>query len=94
MTDGDLYSTWYLALAAVGVVVVIAAALLITVWLAARRILKLAGAALGLVQQIKENTDGVWALQATNATATGILEEAAAIRAHAGAVAEALHETE
>ena len=31
-------------------------------------------AALSLVRQIKENTQGVWALEATNETAAGILE--------------------
>ncbi len=94
MTDADLFSTWYLWLGIAAVLIVVAAALLVAVWLAARRILKLAGAALGLVQQIKKNTDGVWALEATNETATGILEEARSIREHAGAVAHALHETE
>lgn len=94
MPDADLYSLWYLALGLTAVVVVIAAGLLIGVWLSARRILKLAGAALGLVQQIRENTNGVWALEATNQTAAGILDEAEAIRDHAGLVAHALHEAE
>ncbi len=94
MTDAELFSTWYLWLGLAAVVVVIAAALLIAVWLSARRIRKLAGVALDLVQQIKENTAGVWALEATNETATGILEEAKAIREHAGLVAHALHEAE
>ena len=94
MDDAAFFTTWYLALGLAAVVVVIAAALLIAVWLAARRILKLAVAALGLVTQIKENTQSIWGLEATNETAVGILDEAASILEHAGAVAQALHETE
>ena len=62
MEDSTLYQNWYIGLGIATVLIVAAAALLIMVILAAKRILRLAGAALGLVTQIKENTKSVWAL--------------------------------
>lgn len=94
MTDPQLYTNWYLALAGAGVVVLIAAGLLIAVWMAARRILRLAGRALALVREIKANTESVWGLEKTNETATELREVSASIRDHAGGVARALHEAD
>ncbi len=90
MDDATLYGNFYVGLAIAVVLIIAAAALLILVWFAARRILRLATAALGLVEQIKENTNSIWGLQTTNEVATNILEGAEAIDAHAGLVAEAL----
>lgn len=90
MTDAELFSTWTLWLAVAGVLVLVAAGLLIGVWLSARRILKLAGEALDAVREIRDHTDGIWALETTNRTALGILDEAESIREHAGEVAGAL----
>ena len=92
MTDAELYSNWFFWLGIAAVIIVAAAVLLILVWLAARRILKLAVAALGLVQQINSNTAIIWALEDTNATAVNILEDAQRIRDHGASVAQALHE--
>lgn len=94
MDEATLFTEWYIGLGIVTIIVIAAAALLILVWTAARRILRLAIAALGLVSQIKENTKSIWALQTTNEVAVKILEEAGKIDTHAGMVAEALHETE
>ena len=85
---------FYIGLAIAGAIVLIAAILLILILVAARRILKLAGAALGIVIRIKENTLSIWGLQDTNHTAINILKEADTILSNAGAVATALHETE
>jgi len=85
---------FYIGLAIAGAIVLIAAILLILILVAARRILKLAGAALGIVIRIKENTLSIWGLQDTNHTAINILNEADTILSNAGAVATALHETE
>jgi len=85
---------FYIGLAIAGAIVLIAAVLLILILVAARRILKLAGAALGIVIRIKENTLSIWGLQDTNHTAINILKEADTILSNAGAVATALHETE
>lgn len=94
MNDAAYYEKFYIGLGLVGAVVLIAALLLILILVAARRILSLATTALGIVVQIKENTLSIWALQDTNHTAVAILDEADQIDANAGAVAQALQETE
>lgn len=94
MSDAAYYREFHIALALAGAVVVIAATLLILIWVAARRILSLATAALGIVTTIKENTMSIWDLQDTNHTAIDILQEADKIEENAGAVAQALVETE
>ena len=93
MDDATLLNHWYFALVVAGVVVMAAAALLIAVWMAARRILRLASAALEQVVQIKRHTDSIWALDDTNATAADILNGAESIREHTEKVAHKLHET-
>lgn len=94
MNDAEYYNAFYIGLAIAGVIVVIAAVLLILILIAARRILKLAEAALGIVIKIKQNTLSIWGLQDTNHTAIKILNEADTILSSAGAVATALQETE
>lgn len=94
MDEATLFGNYYVGLAIVVVIILAAAALLIMVWLAARKILRLATAALALVTQIKENTNSIWGLKKTNEVASNILEGAQAIESHAGLVAEALHESE
>jgi len=93
MDDATLMSNWLMSLALAAVVIVIAAALLITIWLSARRILKLALIALEVVQKIRANTQSVWLLKDTNETATKILNDAVAIRDHGLLVVGALHES-
>ena len=94
MNDAEYYNMFYIGLAIAGAIVLIAAVLLILILVAAKRILKLAEAALGLVVNIKQNTMSIWGLQDTNHTAVKILNEADTILSNAGAVATALHETE
>lgn len=94
MTDPELYTNWYLSLALAAAVVLIAAGLLIAVWMAARRILRLADTALELVRQIKDNTQSVWALEETNETAADLRDASASIRDHASGVARALHKAD
>ncbi len=94
MNDAAYYNEFYIGLAIVAAIVLIAATLLILILIAARRILKLAGAALGIVVNIKQNTLSIWELQNTNHKAIDILSEADTILSNAGAVATALHETE
>jgi len=92
MDEATLYTNWYIGLTIAVVIILAAAVLLLLVWNAARRILRLATAALGLVTQIKENTNSIWGLQTTNEVASDIFGETGAIETHAGMVAEALHE--
>ncbi len=94
MNDAEYYNMFYIGLAIAGAIVLIAATLLILILIAARRILKLAGAALGIVVNIKQNTLSIWELQNTNHKAIDILNEADTILSNAGAVATALNETE
>ncbi len=90
MENETLFNEWLIGLGLVSVIVVIAAVLLILVFLAAKRILRLAGAALEIVTQIKNNTLPIWELETTNKVAVDIQNEAEAIEAHATLVAEAL----
>jgi len=94
MNDTVYYKEFYIGLALAGAIILIAATLLILILIAARRIFTLAQAALGIVINIKKNTLSIWELQNTNHTAIDILNEADTILGNAGAVANALHETE
>lgn len=94
MNDAEYYTHFYIGLAIAGAIVLIAATLLILIFVAARRILKLASAALSIVINIKQNTLSIWELQNTNHSAIDIMNEADTILSNAGAVAQALHETE
>lgn len=93
MENTDLYNEWLIGLAIAGAIVIIAAILLILIWLAAKRILKLAQSALDLVIAIKNNTNSIWELEKTNEVAGDIQTETQKIEAHAALVAEALEET-
>jgi|TARA_B110000914_G_C15477372_1_gene453825 hypothetical protein len=90
MENETLFNEWLIGLVLVSLIVVIAAVLLILVFLAAKRILRLAGAALEIVTQIKNNTLPIWELETSNKVAVNIQNEAEAIEAHATLVAEAL----
>lgn len=90
MENEVLFNEWLIGLGLVSLIVVIAAVLLILVFLAAKRILRLASAALEIVTQIKNNTLPIWELETTNKVAVDIQNEAEAIQAHATLVAEAL----
>lgn len=90
MTDADLWSSWRLWMSVAGAVVVIAAALLITIWLTARGILSHAVRALRAAEKIRENTLPIWELQTTNEVATELLATVESIKAKGGKLAEAL----
>ncbi len=92
MDDNTLYASWYFWLIVATVLIVAAVALLLLVNAAAKRILRLASAALGLVVEIKENTSSIWGLQKTNEVAGHILQGSSNIKDHLTLVADALHE--
>ncbi len=94
MTDQQLLNAWTIGLIVAAVVVVIAAVLLLGVWAAARRIKQTAVAALGKVKQVQTNTEVVWALQDTNKLVAQLYSGAQSILAHAGSIAQALHEAD
>ncbi|MEO6196324.1 MAG: hypothetical protein ABIS20_25165 [Thermoanaerobaculia bacterium] len=90
MSDAGLWSAWGLWMAVAGVIVLVAAGLLITIWLTARSILAHAGRALAAAEAIRENTQPIWALQTTNEVAAGLLASVEGIEAKASALVVAL----
>ncbi|MGI9089563.1 MAG: hypothetical protein ACR2GG_00510 [Gemmatimonadaceae bacterium] len=93
MTDADLWAAWRIWMAVAIVVVLVAAALLITIWLTARSILAHAHRALAAAEKIRTNTAPIWALQTTNEVAGGLLETVQSIEAKGGKLVEALEST-
>ena len=91
MPDAELYIIWYWSLAVAGVVVLLAAALLIAILLVARRILSNARQALEAAEAIAEETQVIWALEETNRTAEEILATAESIEERRGRIAGTLH---
>lgn len=90
MTDADLWRAWLLWMGVATVVVLIAAGLLITIWLTARRILADAVRALNAVEKIRAQTQPIWGLQDTNIVAEDILQTVKAIEAKGALLAGAL----
>lgn len=90
MSDTELWRSWTLWMGVATLVILIAATLLITIWLTARGILAHAMRAHSALEKIKANTQPIWALQTTNEVAQGILETVQSIEAKGGALAEAL----
>ncbi len=96
MTDVELWASWRLWLGVAALVIVVAAALLVTIWVTARGIYREAVRALAAAQKIRESTMPIWALATTNEVAGEILTTveqieqkgaalAAALESHAGA---------
>lgn len=94
MTDADLWAAWRLWMGVAAVVVLLAASLLIVIWLTARRILADAVRALNAVEAIRANTVPIWGLQDTNEVAEDILASVQAIEQKGGLLAGALAGTE
>lgn len=90
MTDTDLWRTWMIWMGVAVVVILIAASLLITIWLTARSILAHALRAHAAAEKIRASTVPIWALETTNEVAAGLLETVKSIEAKGGALAEAL----
>lgn len=92
MSDAELWAAWRLWLAVAAVVVLIAASLLVAIWLTARRILAEALRALAAAETIQKNTAAIWELQATNQVAERILETVESIERKGGTLAQALEQ--
>lgn len=90
MTDSELWSSWTMWMAVAGVIVLVAAGLLITIWLTARGIRTHAGRALAAAEEIRKNTQPIWALQTTNEAAGELLAAVEAIEEKASALVVAL----
>ena len=90
MTDAELWRSWQIWMGVATVVILIAASLLIIIWLTARRILFDAVRALTAVEAIRVQTQPIWAIEETNHIAEDILETVQAIEVKGGALAAAL----
>lgn len=90
MTDADLWAAWRLWMIVAAAVVLVAAALLVAIWLTARSIAVHAARALAHAEAIRGNTQPIWELQVTNETAEALLETVGAIEAKASALVEAV----
>lgn len=90
MSDAELWAAWRLWMGVAALVIVIAAGLLITIWLTARGILAEAVRALGAAERIRDNTKPIWALDTTNEVAGELLATVTHIEQTGGALAAAL----
>ena len=90
MTDADLWAAWRLWMVVGAVVVLLAAGLLVTIWLTARSIVAHATRALRAAEGIRDNTRCIWQLQTTNEVAEEILATVESIEAGAAKLADAL----
>ena len=90
MSDAELWAGWRMWILVATVVVLIAAGLLMTILLTARRILAEAVRALNAVETIRKNTQPIWELQTTNQVAEQILQTVEAIEQKGGALVRAL----
>lgn len=94
MSDAELWASWRMWIVVATVVVLLAAGLLITILVTARRILNEAVRALNAVEVIRKNTQPTWELQTTNEVAERILNTVQAIEAKGGALVSALVESQ
>ena len=90
MSDADLWATWRLWMLVASVVVLVAAALLVTIWLTARSIAGHARRAVVALEAIRLNTRTIWAVQTTNEVAEELRDTVRDIETKATALVEAL----
>jgi flagellar basal body-associated protein FliL len=74
VTETELWAAWRIWMLVAGLVVLIAAALLVTIWLTARSIVAEASRALRAAAEIRDRTASIWELETTNGVAEGVLE--------------------
>jgi hypothetical protein len=90
VSDADLWAAWRLWMVVAGMIVLVAAALLVVIWTTARGIRQEALRALAAVEAIQKNTQSIWALQATNDVAAHMADTVEAIQQKGSALVEAL----
>jgi hypothetical protein len=91
MTSADLWAAWRLWILVASAVVLVAAGLLITIWLTARSIVTHATRALRAAEAIRDNTRVIWELQTTSEVAEQVRDTVCDIEAKATKLVEALH---
>lgn len=90
MTDADLWAAWRFWMIIAAAVVLIAAGLLIAIWLTARAIRAHAARALAAAERIRRNTMPIWELQTSNEVASDLLDTVQQIEAKGALLASAL----
>jgi type II secretory pathway pseudopilin PulG len=90
MTSGDLWASWRLWMLVATVIIAVAAALLVTIWLTARSIAAHARRALRAAQAIRDNTRVIWQLQTTNEVSEQIRDTVCEIESKATKLIDAL----
>jgi hypothetical protein len=90
MSDAELWAAWRLWMAVGAAIVLVAAGLLVTIWLTARQILAEAHRALAAAERIQRRTDAIWALDAANDVTQRIHDTVEEIAGKGAALAEAL----
>lgn len=90
MSAAELWASWRLWMVIATAIILVAATLLVTIWLTARSIVGHALRALRAAEAIRANTVSIWELQTTNEVAVEILESVQSIEAKGGALAGAL----
>lgn len=90
MTDAELFTVFGWGLGIAVVLIAVAAALLVAIWLAARAILGHAAEALEAAEQIAADTQVIWQLADTNRIAGEILMGAESIESHGAQIVAAV----
>jgi hypothetical protein len=90
VTGGELWAAWRFWMIVGAAVVLVAAALLVAIWLAARRIHAGARRALAAAEAIRQHTMPIWELQATTEVGEQLLATVKSIEARAGRLVEVL----
>ena len=90
MTSVDLWAAWRLWMLVSTVIIAVAAALLVTIWLTARSIAAHATRALRAAEAIRDNTRVIWQLQTTNDVAEEIRDTVCEIESKATKLIDAL----
>jgi hypothetical protein len=90
MTSADLWAAWRLWMVVAAVIILIAASLLVTIWLTARSIAGHATRALRAVEAIRDNTRVIWELRTTNEVAEQIRDTVCDIEAKSQKLVEVL----
>ena len=90
MANADLWAAWRLWMVVATVIIAVAAALLVTIWLTARNIAAQATRALRAAEAIRDNTRAIWQLQTTNEVAEQIRDTVCALESKATKLVEAL----
>lgn len=90
MTTAELWAAWRFWMVIAAVIILVAAALLVTIWVAARSITSHARRGLAAAERIRAGTMPIWELQTSNEVAESLLETVRSIEAKGGRLAETL----